>query len=116
MSTSYGPNENCTLSTCDITTSIYEYRPSIAASAVFITIFGISLVVHIYQGIRWRSWFFSSAMFMGCVAEMIGYGGRIIMWKNPFSFSGFLTQIGEYKILTRPYGKVDRLLTSDSLH
>ena len=26
---------------------------------------------------------------------MIGYGGRVLMWGNPFSFTGFLMQISE---------------------
>ena len=102
MSISYGPDENCTLTTCDVSSSVYQYRPSIAANAIFIALFGISLIVHIYQGIRWRSWFFTFVMFWGCVAEMIGYGGRVILWKNPFSFPGFLTQISEYKPRTHP--------------
>ncbi|KAJ9640543.1 Envelope glycoprotein gp160 [Coniosporium apollinis] len=34
-------------------------------------------------------------MFWGCVAEMIGYGGRIMMWQDPFSFPGFLIQISD---------------------
>ena len=35
------------------------------------------------------------AMFWGCIAEMIGYGGRIMLWEDPFSFTGFLMQISE---------------------
>jgi hypothetical protein len=91
----YGPNENCTLALCPIDASIYEYRPSLAANAIFIALFGITLIIHLVQGFRWRTWFFTIAIFWGCTAEMIGYGGRIIMWQNPFSFIGFIMQIGE---------------------
>ncbi|KAK5018940.1 RTA1 like protein-domain-containing protein [Cryomyces antarcticus] len=89
----YGPDENCTLALCPVSISLYEYRPSLAANTIFIVLFGIALCLHLFQGIKWRSWAFLFAMFWGCVAEMIGYGGRILMWQNPFSFPGFLTQI-----------------------
>ena len=92
----YGPKENCTLDLCPVQASIFEYRPSLAANAVFIALFGLSLLIHIYQGLRWRAWGFLIAMFLGCITEMIGYGGRIIMWQNPFSFTGFITEIGEF--------------------
>jgi hypothetical protein len=91
----YGPNENCTLALCPIEDSIFEYQPSLAANAVFIALFGITLIIHLIQFFRWRTWFFSTAILWGCITEMIGYGGRIIMWQNPFSFPGFIMQIGE---------------------
>ncbi len=34
-------------------------------------------------------------MGMGCVSEMIGYGGRLLLWENPFGFAGFLVQISK---------------------
>lgn len=92
--TTFGHNENCTLNTCDVETSIFTYQPSLPANAVFIALFGTSLVLHAAQGIRWRTWFFTIAMVLGCMAEMVGYGGRIMMHANPFSFVGFMVQIG----------------------
>jgi hypothetical protein len=91
----YGPTENCTLALCPVKYSIYEYRPSLAASVSFIALFGISLLIHLYQGFRWHTWAFMIAIFWGCVCEMVGYGGRILLWQNPFGFPGFITQIGE---------------------
>lgn len=92
----YGPNENCTLDLCPVEASLYKYRPSLAANAVFIALFGLTLALHLYQGLRWRTWFFTIAIFWGCTCEMIGYGGRVIMYNNPFSFIGFIIQIGEF--------------------
>lgn len=86
--------DTCTLDTCPIEASIFEYRPSLAANSAFIALFGVSLVIHAFQGIRWRSRAFSSCMVCGCITEMIGYGGRLIMYNNPFEFSGFIMQIG----------------------
>ena len=34
-----------------------------------------------------------AAMVAGCVCDIIGYGGRIMLYKNPFLFTGFLVQI-----------------------
>lgn len=92
----YGPTENCTLALCPVEASVYEYRPSLPANVIFIALFGINLIIHLYQGFRWRTWFFTIAIFWGCTSEMIGYGGRVIMYNNPFSFIGFIMQIGEF--------------------
>lgn len=89
----YGKDANCTLEVCPINASIYGYRPSLAANSAFIALFGICFVLHSVQSIYWRSWGFLAAMGLGCIDEMIGYGGRIMLYENPFSFTGFLIQI-----------------------
>jgi hypothetical protein len=91
----YGPDENCTLSTCDVRTSLYQYQPSLPSNTIFVVLFGIALVIHVAQGLRWKTWAFMIAMLLGCIAEMVGYGGRLLMHDNPFSFPGFITQIGK---------------------
>ena len=94
---SYGPSENCTLTPgptyCPPTVGVYEYRPSLAANTVFIVFFFLGLVIHLALGIKYKTWAFLFAVFWGCVSELIGYGGRVMMWENPFSFTGFLIQI-----------------------
>lgn len=59
----------------------------------------------------------------GCAAEMAGYGGRIIMHHDPFSFGGFMLQIGTYipsslHPLTCPFlhGKKCATDSKDSVH
>lgn len=89
----FGPGANCTLDDCPIEYSILRYRPSVPASAVFIAIFGVSMLIHAYQGIRSRTWSFMGCMLAGCIVEMVGYGGRLILYDNPFSFNGFIMQI-----------------------
>lgn len=91
----YGPDANCTLAICPIDKSVYQYRPDLAGNAVFIALFGICLVIHLIQGIAWRTWVYMTLMVVGCVCEMLGYGGRIMLYNNPFSFTGFLMQISE---------------------
>ena len=85
--------DTCTLDTCPIEASIFDYRPSLAANAAFIALFGISMVVQIAEGVRWKTKAFTSCMVCGCITEMIGYGGRVIMYNDPFEFSGFIMQI-----------------------
>ena len=89
----YGPDANCTLTTCPVTSSIYEYRPSLTTNSVFIALFSLALLLHLFLSVRSREWTFLTCMTLGCVSEVIGYGGRIMLYADPFSFGGFLMQI-----------------------
>lgn len=91
---SYGPNTNCTLAVCPLSFSVYQYRPSIPANGAFIALFALALVIHIIQGAIWRTWMFTLAMSCGCIIEVIGYSGRIMLYNNPFSFNAYIMQIG----------------------
>jgi len=87
---SYGPNTNCTIALCPIDQSALSYRPSLAASGIFITLFAVVTIIHIVGGVRWKAWGFMVAMVLGCLDEIVGYLGRILLYYNPFSFGGFL--------------------------
>ncbi|CAF3459575.1 hypothetical protein SNK03_004582 [Fusarium graminearum] len=89
----FGPQANCTLDTCPLEASILRYQPSIPANAVFTGVFAVSLIIHVFQGIKMRTWGFMSSMIAGCILEIIGYVGRFIINENPFDFNGFLMQI-----------------------
>ncbi|KAJ5579614.1 RTA1-domain-containing protein [Penicillium hispanicum] len=89
----FGPNANCTLDTCPLDTSILRYQPSIPASAVCIAIFGFALAVHTVEGIWKHTWGFMGSVIAGCILEILGYVGRLIIHDNPFNFQGFLMQI-----------------------
>jgi hypothetical protein len=91
----FGPRANCTLDICPLSASVYGYRPSLAANAAFIALFSIAGAIHLYLGIRWKSWFFMACMLLGCVSAVIGYIGRIMMYYNPFNFAAFMMQISE---------------------
>ncbi|VUC26720.1 unnamed protein product [Clonostachys rosea] len=75
------------------TFGLYKYRPSLVANALFIALYGVVLLLHIYLGIRWRIWGFMTFVIIGCIWSMVGYGGRVMLWINPWSFTGFLTQM-----------------------
>lgn len=97
---SYGPDENCTLTPgptyCPPDVGVYEYRPKLSANIVFIALFFLAMLIHIALGIKYRTWTFLFCIFWGCVSELIGYGGRVMLWENPFSFPGFLIQISRF--------------------
>lgn len=93
---------DCTLETCAVEESLFQYQPYLGASSAFIALFGLGIVAHGFQCIKWRTWLFSSCVITGCIVEMVGYGGRIGLYNNPFAFQGFLTQIGLYYLSLWP--------------
>ncbi|KAI0156651.1 RTA1 like protein-domain-containing protein [Hypoxylon sp. FL1284] len=89
----FGPKATCTLDLCPVEYSVLQYRPSLGGNIAFIAIFAALLFVHSFLGVRWRSWWFMSCMGVGCIAEILGYVGRVMLFYNPFSFIGFMLQI-----------------------
>jgi hypothetical protein len=51
------------------------------------------LFIHLGLGFRFKSWWYSGCMIAGCASNIAGYGARVLLWSNPFSFIGFLIQI-----------------------
>lgn len=91
----FGPSANCTLELCPLEASILQYQPSIPANSVAIAIFGLSFIVNVVQGCYYRTWGFMAGLLSGCILEIVGYIGRIIIHDNPFDFNGFIMQISE---------------------
>ncbi|KAI1409543.1 RTA1-domain-containing protein [Hypoxylon sp. FL1857] len=89
----FGPNANCTLDTCPLEWSVLQYLPSLGANIAFIAIFVALMFAHTVLGVLWKSWWFLGCMAVGCLTEVLGYGGRIMLYYNPFSFAGFMMQI-----------------------
>ncbi|KAK4502097.1 hypothetical protein PRZ48_007908 [Zasmidium cellare] len=88
-----GDNVNCTISTCPVELSVYGYRASLPFSILVIVLYAIVAIIQLWLGIRYRVWGFMSCMLLGCITEIIGYVGRIMMWDNPWMDSGFIMQI-----------------------
>ena len=84
---------NCTLEICPIITSYYNYRLNIGANAFFLAFFALALpyYVAVWFYTRRGIWF-TQFMVIGLVAEIVGYAGRIISWKNQWDYIGFLIQ------------------------
>lgn len=78
---------------CPVEDSIYGYYPSVPANAFFLALFAICLGFNLLFGIRYKTWTYMLAMGLGCLAEVIGYVGRILLHNNPFGQVGFEMQI-----------------------
>ncbi|CZT17752.1 related to phospholipid-translocating ATPase [Ramularia collo-cygni] len=83
------PNQGCTKATCEASQSIYGYEPNLAATVIFLILFATSGLIHLWQGITTRTYFFSIAMAIGCLASVIGYIAKILLHDDPFSDIGF---------------------------
>ncbi|GAM90452.1 hypothetical protein ANO11243_084960 [Dothideomycetidae sp. 11243] len=89
-----GDLANCTLPACPVELSTYGYRASLPLSVILIVIYLGCAGYQGHLGWRYKTWGFMTAMLLGCLTEIIGYVGRILMWQNPFGSTGFAIQIG----------------------
>lgn len=113
----FGADANCTLDLCPLEWSILRYQPSIPANALFIGLFGLGMVIHLGQGIYYKTWTFANCMAAGCILEIVGYVGRLMLHDNPFSFEAFLMQISEFEPCLIPLiFKSANLTAAISLH
>jgi hypothetical protein len=87
------PLETCTVKTCDLDTSYSSYLPTFEGNVLYAAIFIILLVIHLWYGIRRRTWGFMVGMFGGLLLEAIGYTGRVQMHYNPFKENNFLMYV-----------------------
>jgi hypothetical protein len=87
------PNQGCTKATCDPIWSIYGYRPSLPFTILFLTIFALSALAFLIQGLhprtRSKTWFFTAAMTIGSSSEVLGYIAKLLLYNDPFSDLGF---------------------------
>ena len=90
-----GKEANCTLAVCPVEYSVYGYRPSIEASSILIGLYTLCMVYQVTLGWRHRAWGFMAAMSLGCIDEILGYVGRILLRQDPWNNAGFIMQIGE---------------------
>jgi len=86
-------NFTCTIDTCSLDQSFYNYRPSLGINATLAGIYGTFLVIGLIQGIWFRTWTFLVAFTLGNGIEIAGYIGRILSYENPFQMAPFLLQI-----------------------
>lgn len=88
--------ENCTSPSlaCPIDSSYYYYTVDLGANVAFATLFGLSVLGFLVAFVTTRrAVAFSVAMLSGTILEVVGYGGRLMSWKNQWSQDGFLIQI-----------------------
>ncbi|KAF2110910.1 parasitic phase-specific protein PSP-1 [Lophiotrema nucula] len=89
----FGPNANCTFELCGVEDSVYGYRMSLPANIIFIILYPTAALVHIFLRFQWRTWWFMWFVLITCLHEVVGYGGRILLYNNPWSFTAFMINI-----------------------
>ena len=94
----FGPGANCNLKLCPLEWSVFRYQPSIPANATLLAIFGVLLLIHATLGVKFKTNGYMVCMLAGCVLQIVGYSGRIILHDNPFDFNAFLMQISKWTL------------------
>lgn len=84
------PNYLCTLDTCCLAQSPFQYRASFGGNLAFTIIFGVFLIPQIALGVYYKTWGFMVGMIMGLILEVLGYVARILLHDNPFNGDAFL--------------------------
>lgn len=85
-------SKDCTLEICSIDDSYFDYRPSLALNSLLIALFGLSVVLYLIQGIRYKTWSFLAVMLLGNIGEIIGYAGRVMGYNDPFTMDPVSTR------------------------
>ncbi|KAK5047202.1 hypothetical protein LTR84_006724 [Exophiala bonariae] len=87
----YSIPDNCAqYHECIVAWGYLNYLPNVAANALFVALFFIGLVAQAFLGWRHRTWGFSTALVLGIILEVVGYGGRIGLHYNVFTQTWFI--------------------------
>ncbi|OJD17582.1 hypothetical protein AJ78_02333 [Emergomyces pasteurianus Ep9510] len=78
---------------CPLEATIYGYRPNPVVNLICLIVFGVLFFVAVWQTFRHKTYSFGVAMTLGCLGEAIGYGGRLMLNRNPWNSDGFQVQI-----------------------
>lgn len=83
----------CTLETCDLSLATFNYIPTLPGNAIYVVIFFAFLIGQLGLGIKFKTWGYMTAMVLGLLLEVVGYGGRIMIHNNPFNGDAFLISL-----------------------
>ncbi|KAM0231807.1 hypothetical protein ACHAP5_010963 [Fusarium lateritium] len=96
--------------------SFYNYEPSLPAAAAFVIIFSTTALIHMWQMLRHRTWYFVPFL-IGCLFEAVGYVGRAISaqeapdyTKNPYIVQSLLLLLGPALFAASIYMILGRLI------
>jgi hypothetical protein len=86
---------NCTSVSpaCPAIATTYGYYPSLGPNIALLTVFGIVVISQLGLVFIYRLWSYSFVIAAACLLEVVGYIGRLLMHANPWSETGFRTQI-----------------------
>lgn len=80
----------CTVGVCPLSMAIITYQPNYAGNTIYGVCFVILLLMQLFFGIRNKTWTYMTAVCLGIFGEIVGYGGRLMLNKNPFDMKTFL--------------------------
>ncbi|KAM6515788.1 hypothetical protein FALCPG4_013995 [Fusarium falciforme] len=94
----------------------YNYNPSMPAAVIFIVVFGLAAILHTWQLLRSRTWYFIPFL-IGCLFETVGYVGRALsaneapdFTKNPYIIQSILLLLGPALYAASIYMILGRLI------
>ncbi|KAI0310094.1 RTA1 like protein, partial [Amylostereum chailletii] len=82
--------------------SSYHYAPTEWICALFVSLFGLSTLVHVVQAFYFRLWFLLPTAGIAGILEVIGWSARLWSSKNPLNDQPFLMQISTTIIAPTP--------------
>lgn len=97
------PREDCTLATCCIAQSNFDYLPSLGGNLFYAILFTVALLFQLGIGIPYKTWGYMTAMVMGLILEVLGYAARVWMHYAPFAQNPFLMYVTRVIILRHLY-------------
>lgn len=78
---------------CPVEATTYGYYPALGPNAALLAVFGLLLIAQLAFGAFKRVYAYSFAIAAGCLIEVVGYAGRLIMNDNPWDETGIRMQI-----------------------
>ncbi|KAF8965859.1 RTA1-like protein [Flammula alnicola] len=74
-------------------TALYGYLPSRAVAIVFLAFFGISMLAHAAQAVKYRLWFMLLTAVLCGALEILGWSGRLWSSFSPLASTPFQIEI-----------------------
>jgi len=82
--------------------SLYGYVPTEWICGLFIALFGLLGLIHLFQATRYRTWWLFPTVIMAALGEVIGWSGRLWSSKNDTFITPYLMQISATIIAPTP--------------
>jgi hypothetical protein len=78
---------------CTVERTTYGYYPNLGGNIFLLILFAICFFAQLVIGWKTKVRAFSIVVAIGCGLEALGYGGRLMLNKNPWSPDGFKMQV-----------------------
>lgn len=86
---------NCTLAVCPLALTVYGYIPSLPFSSLLLALYSLCIIIQVGLAWKYKTWTYMTVMVLGCITEIIGWAGRVLMHSNPWNHAGFIIQVGK---------------------